>query len=225
MMKNAALLVILFYSVAGLGQTQHVSKNGNATASGICAVSHSGNNDVITIKNCGIGKEQADKIIQILKAVLANQKAENRDAKLDELLVLARRAANPYGTTTTYQPNGIRREVTLSLGKFESDPGALPTYKEMVAAEMGHRWNQQISLATQGINKYPGWFTPYAFLGQAQSELCMKGQAQKSLTQFISDTRGATAYQKWRTVARRILVQQNTEDYFLRCMTPKGATR
>ncbi len=64
-------LFITLLGISPLG-AQNATTTGKATATGECAVSHSGNNDVITIENCGIGKEQADKIVEMLKAVLAN---------------------------------------------------------------------------------------------------------------------------------------------------------
>jgi hypothetical protein len=63
---------------------QNVPSTGKATASGACAVSHSGNYDTITIKNCGIGEEQGKKVIKVLDALLKGQ--DSTDAKLDEIL-------------------------------------------------------------------------------------------------------------------------------------------
>jgi hypothetical protein len=73
---------------------QNVTNTGKATASGTCAVSHSGNNDTIIIRNCGIGKDQGGKIIQLLNAVLAKKDIAEINAKLDELIVIA---AKPVG--------------------------------------------------------------------------------------------------------------------------------
>jgi hypothetical protein len=62
------------------------TKTGTASASGNCAVAHSGNNDTITIKNCGIGVEQGDKIVFLLNEVLSRGDLTSINKKLDELL-------------------------------------------------------------------------------------------------------------------------------------------
>ena len=79
--------------------------NGKSTASGACGVSsHSGNNDTISIyvKNCGIGKEQGAKIIELLNKVLANQDISTVNAKLDELLEVA---SKPVQTQNCFGSN------------------------------------------------------------------------------------------------------------------------
>ena len=62
------------------------TETGKATASGGCGVAHNGDGDTMIIKNCGIAAEQGDKIIALLKAVLAGQNLSDVNAKLDELL-------------------------------------------------------------------------------------------------------------------------------------------
>lgn len=173
---------------------QNQTSTGMASATGTCAVSHSGNNDVIRINNCGIGKAEADKIVEMLKSVLANQKDDERDAKLDELLALARRALNPYGTVSTYDPSGVRRDATYSTGKTSVNADATKDFSEMLAAQDHEDWGKLVSLANSAITKYPGWFTPFSFLGEAQFHLCMKEEARASLKRFLSDTENASAY-------------------------------
>lgn len=90
-----SLLAFLFSSVLSLYVVaQDKPATPKVTATGTCAISHSGNNDVITIKNCGIGREQADKIVEMLKAALADGVV--RDAKIDELLKIARTSPSAY---------------------------------------------------------------------------------------------------------------------------------
>jgi len=60
--------VITMASSAVLAQ-----KTGPANSSGECAISHSGNYDTITIKNCGIGETQGQEIISLLNRIVANQ--------------------------------------------------------------------------------------------------------------------------------------------------------
>jgi hypothetical protein len=85
-MKTFAAICLLGM---GLFQQSQPPHTGSASASGGCAVSHVGNSDTIIIKNCGIGQEQGEKIVALLKAVLANRGLSEANAKLDELLAIA----------------------------------------------------------------------------------------------------------------------------------------
>jgi hypothetical protein len=158
-MKVLVTLCILgFYlCLCSYGQT---TQTGSAKASGNCAVSHSGNYDTITIQNCGIGEEQGKKIIDLLNAVFAKQNHDDQNAKLDELLVIAKRIANPYGSVVTYYPNGTRRTVTQSTGSIVVDDGATADCKLLEEKEKTHDWQGLIDVAQNAITKYPGWFTP-----------------------------------------------------------------
>ena len=195
---------------------------GEAKASGGCAVAHSGNNDVITIQNCGIGKDEADKIVEMLRVVLANQKSDSRDAKLDELLELARKAANPYETTVTYQPDGVRRSFSPSTATFTVEDGGSADFRTMIDMQREGQWPQMIALARKDMDAYPGWFTPYAFLGEADFHLCQKKEATDALTKFVNDTAGATTYAKFRDVAQHILSELKTTEYERSCQTRIG---
>jgi hypothetical protein len=75
-------LIVLIHGLTLNGQS---TTNGKATASGECSVAHSGNNDTITIKNCGIGEEQGDRIIKMLNQLVT---ASDINAKLDQLLAI-----------------------------------------------------------------------------------------------------------------------------------------
>ncbi len=215
-MKMLTLPALLAILIATNVQTQTI-QTGSAKASGECSVAHSGNNDVITIENCGIGHEQADKIVEMLKAVLANQKEDGRDAKLDELLELARRAVNPYSTIETYQPNGERRKTNESTGASAVDSGASKEFQEMWDNSQKQNWTGQLKTAQAAIDKYPGWFSPLFFLGEAQFQLCMKKNAKQSLTKFVNDTSGADTFEKFRSVGLTLLDQLPTVGYKTYC--------
>lgn len=101
------LLLVVFHGLPALAQA---TTNGKATASGGCGVSaHSGNNDIINIKinNCGIGKEQGNKIIELLNKILANNKdLAAMNTKLDELLEVASKPVqtqNCVGSNNCFQ--------------------------------------------------------------------------------------------------------------------------
>jgi hypothetical protein len=93
-LKN--LVFILASACVAIGQTQ---KTGTAVANGTCNLANTGNNNSNIRIDCGIGKEQGKKIIDLLNKVLANQ---DRNAKLDELLKVA---SQPVQIVNA--PNGI----------------------------------------------------------------------------------------------------------------------
>jgi hypothetical protein len=84
-----AVAILVALAVPAPSQTP----TGSATAKGTCNVANSGSQNIIVIKNCGIGKEQAEKIVSMLKAALSNRSITEINAKLDELLALASKAS------------------------------------------------------------------------------------------------------------------------------------
>jgi len=190
---------------------------GSATATGECAISHSGNNDTIIIQNCGIGEEQGKTIIAILKAVLSNQNHDAQNAKLDELLTIAKQAINRYGSVTTYQPNGIRRTVTESNGTIFMDSDATTDYESLSEKEKSHDWQGLLDVAQKSIAKYPGWFTPIAFLGYAQMQLCQTNEAIETYNKFLTDSDGAILFTKMYTNAQKNLLSIKSNEYKAYC--------
>jgi len=219
LLKISSLALILLLSTSVLSQNQ--PSTGKATASGNCAVSHSGNNDTIIIQNCGIGKEEADKITEMLRAVLANQKTEERDAKIDQLLDLAKRALNAYGTVSTYDPNGMRRDITSSTGEINLDDSANKDFAKIQIAMNASDWQSLLELAQAAASKYPGWFTPYYCLGFAQANLCMKQAAKNSWTKFLKDAQDATAYTQLVSEIRTRMQMIEGESYLQVCPVEK----
>jgi hypothetical protein len=70
---------------SSLGQT---ATTGRANTSGTCSPATTGNSNKFII-NCGIGKEQGEKIIHLLNTVLSKKDLAEIDAKLDELIEIA----------------------------------------------------------------------------------------------------------------------------------------
>jgi hypothetical protein len=83
----------------------------------------------------------------------------------------------------------------------------------MLEAGKASNWSKQVDLAQKAIDAYPGWFIPYAFLGEAEGHLCMKDKARASLTDFVNDTENAPAYAKLRETADSLLGLLETDDY------------
>jgi hypothetical protein len=98
-MKTVVWVLFSISAYGWVGQSRKAD-TGKATASGECSVAPSGDGDTIIIKNCGIGAEQGDKIIALLKAVLAGQNLNDINTKLDELLRLA--SPTPIKVTIDY---------------------------------------------------------------------------------------------------------------------------
>jgi len=92
---KAAIVILLIAAFYGLPAQSQTTKTGKATATGACAISHSGNNDTINIniKNCGIGPEQGKKIIELLDKLKDDRSSEKFSEKLDQLIELA---SKPY---------------------------------------------------------------------------------------------------------------------------------
>jgi hypothetical protein len=81
----AVLTATLIAPVSANAQT------GNATSNGLCSIANSGNTVENLTINCGIGKEQGQKIIDMLNSLLASRDTATINAKLDELLAVAQR--------------------------------------------------------------------------------------------------------------------------------------
>jgi hypothetical protein len=90
-----AVLVSLVLAIAASGYAQ---SPGKPTAIGNCNIVISGNNNTVQTANaltgrCGIGKEQGNKIIQLLNTVLAKKDVGEINAKLDQLIAMAAKPA------------------------------------------------------------------------------------------------------------------------------------
>jgi hypothetical protein len=93
-------IAVCLFSISPLAYSQP-SSTGSATASGACAIAHSGNRDTFVI-NCGISEEQGKKMIAMLNKILANQIDPALVMnKLDEIL------AQRQPTQVVNAPNGI----------------------------------------------------------------------------------------------------------------------
>jgi hypothetical protein len=132
-----ASLLLLGTAVHSLGQT-----TGKASANGTCNAVNTGNSSTLRVQ-CGVGKNQAEKIIRLLNAVLAKRDALQINAKLDELLDIANRPGivingpfqgnaaginygqqvfNQFSERPTLKQFVVQIETTCSL----ANPGKIP---------------------------------------------------------------------------------------------------
>jgi hypothetical protein len=102
---NAILLTMVLQGSVALSQTTPTEK---AAANGSCSTAPVGDNNAYSMSCNGIGIDQANKIVEILNRVLANQEPSAVNAKLDELLVVASQPAQ----TQQGPPNVLGLTVT-----------------------------------------------------------------------------------------------------------------
>jgi hypothetical protein len=116
-MKVLVAGCILGIGLSACGQS---TQAGPATASGGCAVSHSGNYDTITIQNCGIGEEQGKKIIKVLNALVQGQ--ESTDFKLDEILQILLKPIKITTSESIAIPAPLGGHPRAAVTFFTDDP-------------------------------------------------------------------------------------------------------
>jgi hypothetical protein len=97
---RAAFVILLSVVVGGssFGQT---TGSGKATTSGICSPATTGNNNTYYFKYCGSDPEQGKKIIELLNQALAGKDPAAINLKLDELIKIASRPAQPVCDNNT----------------------------------------------------------------------------------------------------------------------------
>jgi len=119
-------LVLVFAQIVFCQQ----ANTGNASTTGTCSPSNTGNNNLFTI-NCGIGQVQGKKMLDILNRILANQL--DPDAvmtKLDEIKqevasLLAAGAAKSNVGPITAQPGSVisvGQQGGITAGRVEINP-------------------------------------------------------------------------------------------------------
>ena len=120
-MRNIFLrvLLLLLVPVGCLPQTN----TGKAETRGSCSPANTGNVGQITINCSGMSKEQAQKMVEILNKILANQLDPTQVmSKLDEIL----HAVDPNRPVTTYEFQGLRR--ITSPGRVTGDDAAVKNF-------------------------------------------------------------------------------------------------
>jgi hypothetical protein len=83
-MKTAFAALAIVLGSQGLVSAQ---TTGSATANGQCSLANTGHNNTNITINCGIGREQGQKIIELLNEALKSKDIATINAKLDSLLI------------------------------------------------------------------------------------------------------------------------------------------
>ena len=109
------------------------AQTGAATSNGTCSIANSGNNVESLTINCGIGKEQGQKIIDLLNHALASKDTATINAKLDELLEITKQQPRlqpnhlyadgvDYGSAQS-QKGPDTKTATILMNGFSALPG------------------------------------------------------------------------------------------------------
>lgn len=159
---------------------------GQASANGPCSVANTGSGNKIQI-NCGIGKEQGQKILAILNKILENRiDTDVVIAKLDEIL----KAVNPNIPAKTYFCNGQWRIAgpgahtgfEISLGGNDS------AFQEMIRMNNSRQYADLLKTCLAQISSEPPWLTPRLFCGLAYLGTGDVPEARGMLREFDSKT-------------------------------------
>jgi hypothetical protein len=185
------LVAVWVLTISSFACSQSTS-TGPATASGACAVAHSGNRDTVIIK-CGIGAEQGKQLIEILNKILANQQKLSPDVvmqKLDEIL----KAVNPNVPQKTYYCNGLWRTVGpgANADMVINSGGDTAALQQMIFLVNARKFDELRYLCIAQMKEKPEWLTPYLACGIAYLGLGDKLNAAKMLKDF--DYRTGPAY-------------------------------
>jgi hypothetical protein len=188
-LRNIFLRVLLFLlvPVGCLPQTN----TGKAETRGSCSPANTGNVGQITINCSGMSKAQAQKMVEILNKILANQLDPTQVmSKLDEIL----HAVDPNRPVTTYEFQGFRR--ITSPGRVIGDDAAVKNFQEFGTKEQAQDWAGLSTLAEQQKLERPEWFTPYFVAGMAYINLCQKEKAVDNLEYFVKRADGVPTFEK-----------------------------
>jgi hypothetical protein len=186
-MKYGLILTLLLVT-ACRGQT---TATGQAETSGPCSPGVTGSNNIFTI-NCGIGKEQGQKMLNILNKILANQLDPTAVmVKLDEIL----NSINPNRPPKTYLCNGMWRiagpgpntALQIALGGDDS------AFQDLVRLNNTRQYAELLKLCLSQIQSAPDWLTPRLFCGLAYLGIGDGVKAKSMLAEF--DSRTGPAYQ------------------------------
>ncbi len=180
-------LVALFLAFAAVPFCQ---STGTASTKGICSPAVTGSNNTFSI-TCGIGKQQGQKMIEILNRILADRL--DPDAvmkKLDEIL----HAVNPNLPAKTYFCDGRWRSIGPSANSaLDVQMGGDDTaFQEMLRLYNSKQYGQAIKLCLSQIQSTPEWLTPRLVCAVSYLAQGSVTEAKEMLNEF--DRRTGPAY-------------------------------
>ena len=188
-MRNIVLLLLLSLFMPALCLSQ--TNTGKAETRGSCSPANTGNVGQITISCSGMSKEQAQKMVEILNKILANQlDTAQVMSKLDEIL----HTIDPNRPVTSYEFQGFRR--IISPGRVNADDAAVANFQAFGTKLQTQDWAGLSALAEQQKSERPEWFTPYFFAGVAYINLCQKEKAVENLEYFVKRANGIPTFEK-----------------------------
>ena len=180
---------------------------------GACSPIVTGNGNTITIKTCGMTKDEVEEWRSSFRKILEQQvDAKVLVALLDDIKSGQIRIENGVlqiqgqvgriarGSVETYDYNGMKR-IQSRPGFIDLEPGENASFQEIHAAYDAKDWGRLGSLCEQEIRKMPSWLTPYLFAGVAYANTNRKDDAIKALTHVVEEAGDDPAYQD----AKRIL--------------------
>jgi hypothetical protein len=165
---------------------------GRASTGGPCSVANTGSDNKIQI-NCGIGREQGEKMLAILNKILANRiDSDAVMAKLDEIL----HAVNPNLPKKAYFCNGgwtssgpgVNTAMQMNTS-FDEDP----SLAEMIKLANAGQNEELLKACTSQIESEPDWLTPRLFCAIAYGGMANKVKAQEMLDTY--NARKGPAYE------------------------------
>jgi len=177
------LILSLLMAIPCWSQT---TATGKAETAGACSPAVTGSKNTFTI-NCGINKEQGQKMLVILNKILANQiDPDAVMAKLDEIL----KAVNPNIPAKTYFCNGQWRTAGpgANAGFEVSMGGDDSMFQEMVRLNNSAQYAELLKVCLAQIHSTPGWLTPRLFCALAYLGTKDKAKAKAMVEEFDSKT-------------------------------------
>jgi hypothetical protein len=178
-----SLILSILITVQCCSQT---TTGGKAETTGTCSPAASGSNNTFTI-NCGIGREQGQKMLAVLNKILENQLDPDAVmAKLDEIL----KAVNPNLPAKTYFCNGQWRMAGpgAHAGLEINTGGDDSSFQEMIRMNNSQEYADLLKACLGQITATPEWLTPRLFCGLAYLGAGDKIKAKEMLREFDSKT-------------------------------------
>jgi hypothetical protein len=128
-------ITLAVLAIALLVSSRAPAQTGAATTNGACSLANSGHNNTNLIVNCGVGKEQGDKIVRLLNTLLAKKDGVEINAKLDELIEIAAKPAQQVVNCANVGNCAGTNSGTQNFNQYGPIAFAMSDAQEAAAAE------------------------------------------------------------------------------------------